>query len=49
MDGIITALDGLPVLGLVFQFIGYVVDQLPAIATTAFAAATPIGSPPCAA
>ena len=43
MDGFINALDGLPVLGFVFQFIGYVIEQLPSIAPTAIQLATPIG------
>jgi ABC-type uncharacterized transport system permease subunit len=43
MDGLITALDGLPVIGLVFQFLGYVIEQLPSIATASFQLATPIG------
>ena len=43
MDGLITALNGLPVLGILVQFIGYVIEQLPSIATTAVQLATPIG------
>ncbi|HTC85783.1 MAG TPA: ABC transporter permease [Candidatus Acidoferrum sp.] len=43
MDGFITALDGLPVIGLIVQFLGYVIEQLPSIATTAVQLATPIG------
>jgi general nucleoside transport system permease protein len=43
MDGFINTLDALPVIGLFFQFLGYVIEQLPSIAPTAFQAATPIG------
>jgi ABC-type uncharacterized transport system permease subunit len=42
MDGLLTALYGLPVLGLVFQFGGYVIAELPFVSHSAIAVAVPI-------
>ena len=42
MDALITGLYGIPVLGLVFQFLGYVVDLLPILSQTTVAVAVPI-------
>jgi simple sugar transport system permease protein len=42
MDGVIDALNGLPVLGVFVQFLGYVIEQLPSIASAAVTLATPI-------
>ena len=43
MDSLITSLDALPVIGIVFQFFGYIIDELPFIAFAAVQVATPIG------
>jgi general nucleoside transport system permease protein len=43
MEALIEALSGIPILGLVFQLIGYLLDTLPAIAPIILGAATPIG------
>ena len=43
MDSLITSLDALPVIGIVFQFFGYIIEELPTIAFAAVQVATPIG------
>jgi simple sugar transport system permease protein len=43
MDAIINAAYAIPVLGVFFQFIGYLVEELPYIAFAAVQVATPIG------
>ena len=42
MDALITGLYGIPVLGLVFQFLGYVLNLLPILSQTTVAVAVPI-------
>ena len=42
MDPVIQFFYGIPVLGLVFQFVGYIIDQLPTIAPIILGNATPI-------
>jgi general nucleoside transport system permease protein len=42
MDGLINAAYGIPVVGLLFQFLGYVVDLLPILAQTTIVVAVPI-------
>ncbi len=42
MDAIINALYAVPVLGVVFQFVGYLVDIIPAIGPFILQAATPL-------
>lgn len=42
MDQLLNALASIPVLGLLFQFIGYLIQQLPFIAHAAFAVSIPI-------
>ena len=42
MDALIQLLYGIPVLGLVFQFVGYLVDVIPVIAPIILQVATPI-------
>src|SRR4249920_4145336 len=43
MDAFITSLDALPVIGVVFQFLGYIIEELPFIAFAAVQLGTPIG------
>ena len=42
MDGLINGLYGIPIAGLVFQFVGYVLDLLPILAQTSVLVAVPI-------
>ena len=42
MADIVNALSGVPVLGILVQFLGYIVEQLPSIASAAVTLATPI-------
>ena len=42
MSGIPGALDALPVLGIVFQFFGYIIANLPIMSQTTVAVAVPI-------
>ncbi|MFI5226456.1 MAG: ABC transporter permease [Candidatus Limnocylindrales bacterium] len=43
MDSLITSLDALPVVGIIFQFLGYIIEELPFIAFAAVQYGTPIG------
>src|SRR5918999_3263089 len=42
MDALVNALYAIPVLGVLFQFVGYIIDVLPSTAPTVLALATPI-------